>query len=631
MAASAFTRTRSCTMGGLGAPRALLASLAGLMLACGGQDTPDAASLDTQAPDAVSLETRALETRSLDTGSAEKTLLDADPQSLLGGWPWPGNKTPAVALALEVKNGVGQPLRVREGSTFFINQIDIRTFVTSTKDEGLRNLIAQSDFGGLGWWGVRQVDQESIGAPGPYTRRRFFRNAAWMDLPSHFIVEPVDSRGRLTGVPILLNAGTEHQRRAGMDDFFIRRFRGIQTASGCATPDDCSASTQFEEEAILELRNAYEHAQRQTLTLRSDTRTLRLRWSLRPAAPYEIPVEQVRDARYSYGFRIGVEALTPPRPDGTYAPGTEISFQLTLRDGAGNRLHDKGYLPPYNEVAPDGTESGLQYYRAFFDATTTYYRRKHRERMLMTQIIGPAQNIQPIRSIVALEAFLDPEVDEQVVATPERDGVFSQFATLPFANVLFGGAFIDPNLWNQPNTDTWQFKLPDNAAPGTYLVTVKGRRVYLGEDLPGSTTIEIQVGTPQRTQPKHTTGPCTSCHSKGGELGVVLHANDNRAACAGCHAPLAFELEGPIFVRTHFIHSRSNRFDAPLQQCSSCHLTKESIQRTSKAACLSCHKSYPDSHVAQFGPIESMYVGGGAESFQQCTGACHTRHPGSGL
>lgn len=411
-------------MGGLGAPRALLASLAGLLLACGGQETLDDAVLDARPPEQTSLDALAVDPGSRDTAAkdardADKALPGADTQLLFGGWPWPA-KTPAVGLALEVENGVGTPLRVQKGATFFINQIDIRSFVTATRDQGLRNLIAQSDFGGLGWLGVRQVDQESVGAPGPYTRRRYYRDAAWMNLPSHFIVEPVDSRGRLTGLPILLNAGTEHQRRAGLDDFFIRRFRGIQTATGCATPDDCSTSTSFEEEAILELRNAYEHAQRQTLTLRSDTRALRLRWSLRPAAPYEIPVEQVVDGRYTYGFRIGVEALTPPRPDGTYAPGTEISFQLTLRDGAGNRLHPQGYLPPYNQVAPDGTDSGVQYYRAFFDATATYYRRKHRERMLMTQIIGPAQHIQPIRSIVPLEAFLDPAVDEQVIAARAR-------------------------------------------------------------------------------------------------------------------------------------------------------------------------------------------------------------------
>jgi hypothetical protein len=585
---------------------ALFSSLSGLLLACGGEDLTAPSAAPPEAPSTLVAE---------------------------AGKPRPAPAPAgAVGLALEVENGVGRPVRVRAGATFYINQLDIRAVVHSTTDEGLKTLRTDSDFAGLGWGGVRQADQEATGLGAPFTRRRFYRDAAWMDVPSFFTVEPVDAQGRPTTRPVVLNAGSERQRRTERDDFFIRRFRAIQTATGCATRTDCSASTSFEEEALVELRNAYDHAKAQTLTFPASTRSLRLRWSLRPSAPYDIPLEQVSEPEYAYGFKLGLEALTPPQADGTYAPGSEITFQLTLRDGAGQRLHPAGVLPAYNDVAPDGSESGIQYYRAFFDASTTYYRRKHRERMLMTQLIGPAQLTQPVRSIVGLGAFLDPNVDEPVIALPERDhGVYSQFATLPFSNVLFGGAFIDPNLWNQINTDTFQFTLPANVVPGTYFVTAKGRRVYLGEDVPGSTTIEIQVGTPRRTQATLTTGPCNSCHSKGGQLSEVLHANDNRATCAGCHAPLEFELEGPIFVRTHFIHSRSNRFDAPLAQCSSCHLTKESVQRTSKAACLSCHKSYPETHVAQFGPIESMYVGGGPESFVQCTGACHTQHPGSGL
>lgn len=169
------------------------------------------------------------------------------------------------------------------------------------------------------------------------------------------------------------------------------------------------------------------------------------------------------------------------------------------------------------------------------------------------------------------------------------------------------------------------------AQPGTYLVTVKGRRRYLGEDEPFSETIEIQVGTTQPTTATLGTGPCNSCHSGGRSLTEVAHANDNRAACAGCHAPLVFEPEGPIAVRVHYIHSRSDRVDAPAKKCASCHLTEESIQRTSKAACLSCHTSYPDDHLAAFGPVTSSYVGGGFESFEQCTGACHTSHPGDAL
>jgi hypothetical protein len=96
---------------------------------------------------------------------------------------------------------------------------------------------------------------------------------------------------------------------------------------------------------------------------------------------------------------------------------------------------------------------------------------------------------------------------------------------------------------------------------------------------------------------------------------------------------LPIELAGPIYVRTHFIHSRSGRFDAPLNRCAECHLTPDSIQRTSKSACLSCHTSYPADHVQSYGPITDPFVGdgSGATAFGQCSTTCHLTHPGSGL
>ncbi len=539
----------------------------------------------------------------------------------------------AVGLALEVDDGTGLPLKVKAGQTFYINQIDLRASLTATRDEGVDGLRRAGDFAQLSWDGVSLADEEPIPLANPdgtFTRRRFYRNAQWMEQPSVFNVQPVDAEGLPTGRAVSLHIGKDDRRKSN-DDFFIRRLRAIQWTYDCRTATDCTGAKNFSEEALVEVRNARTGAI--PFTLPPDTTALRLSWSLRPGADYTIPVTQVAAPTYAYGFSIDVQAVTPPRADGTYAPGTAVTFQMALRDGAGKRLHAEGSLPSYNEVVFGQNEPGLQYYRAFafIDPSTTYYRRKHRERMLMTQIIGPAQRIQPIRSIVDLDAFLGPD-DVQTIGTLERDGVYSQFQTFPPSNKLFGGAFFpETKGWDAPVSTSWTYQLPENAEPGTYLVTVKGRRVYLGEDVPASRTIEIQVGTPERTQAALTTGSCKTCHNQGGEFSQVLHGNDNRAACAGCHAPLGFELEGPIVVRAHFIHSRSDRFDAPKEQCSSCHLTQESTQRTSKAACLSCHKSYPDSHVTRFGPIESMYVGGGRESFQQCTGACHTTHPGSGF
>ncbi|OJH36150.1 cytochrome C [Cystobacter ferrugineus] len=542
-----------------------------------------------------------------------------------------------VPLALEVgyeglPPGKAQPLRVKAGQSYYINQIDLREVVKSTRDEGVDGLRRTGRFAQLPWHGLKQADEEPIllaNADGTFTRRRFYRQAQWMEQLSIITVLPVDGWGRPTGRPILLNIG-RGDRRLPTDAFFIRRLRAVQTTADCKSVSDCSTARNFTEEALVEVRNARTGAMSFTLT--RNTRALRLFWTMRPGADfYTIPIEQEDKPAYAYGASVDIKALTPPRPNGTYAAGSNITFQLTLRDGAGKRLHPQGSLPTYKEYTSGRVESGIQYYRAFFEPTTTYYLRKHRERMLMTQIIGPAHKIQPIRSIVDLDAFFGAD-DVQTVGTIERDGVFAQFQTFPPANDLFGGAFFpEKGGWDAAVSDTWTYTLPANAEPGTYLVTVKGRRVYLGEDIPFSKTINIQVESARPTQPDLTTGPCNSCHSDGGELVKVLHANDNRAGCNACHAPLGFELEGPIAVRTHFIHSRSGRYDSPLQQCDKCHLTAESLERTSKAACLSCHKSYPDSHVQQFGPIESMYVGGGRESFQQCTDSCHKTHPGSNL
>ncbi|WNG23510.1 cytochrome C [Cystobacter fuscus] len=561
--------------------------------------------------------------------SPEKTGEDAREVARGGSKPIP--------LALEVgyeglPPGKAQPLRVKAGQSFFINQIDVREVVKSTRDEGVDGLRRTGRFAQLPWQGLKQADEEPIilaNANGTYTRRRFYRQAQWMEQTSVFTVLPVDGWGRPTGRPILLNIG-RGDRRQPTDDFFIRRLRAVQTTADCKSLSDCSTARDFTEEAIVEVRNARTGATPFTLT--RGTRALRLFWTMRAGVDfYTIPIEQEDKPAYAYGASVDIKALTPPRANGTYAAGSSITFQLTLRDGAGKRLHPQGSLPTYREYTSGKVDSGLQYYRAFFEPTTTYYLRKHRERMLMTQIIGPAHKLQPIRSIVDLDAFFGAD-DVQTVGTIERDGVFAQFQTFPPANDLFGGAFFpEKGGWDAPVSDTWTYTLPANAEPGTYLVTVKGRRVYLGEDIPFSKTINLQVESTQPTQPDLTTGPCNSCHSEGGELAKVLHANDNRAGCNACHAPLGFELEGPIAVRTHFIHSRSGRYDSPLQQCDKCHLKAESIQRTSKSACLSCHKSYPETHVQQFGPIESMYVGGGRESFQQCTDSCHKTHPGSNL
>jgi hypothetical protein len=536
---------------------------------------------------------------------------------------------PAVGLAVEIENGVGKPLSVKARQTFWFNQIDIRTSITATADEGVDGLRTTGDFAGMGWGGINLEEAEPVllsNADGTFTRRRFYRGAAWMNIGSTFVLEQLDAGGHVVGTPATVNTGVE-QNRADSDSFWDRRMRAIQWTRDCISPTNCAGATNYEEEALVELRLAMHP--KQTFQIHPAATALRLRWSQH--APYTIPLTQVASPPFAYGFAIDLEAVTPPNPDGTYAPGTDITFRTTLRDGAGNRLHPPGTLPSYNDVIFGSDVPGIQYYRAFFDPTTTWWRRKHRERMLMAQFLGPAQQAQPIRTIIDLDKFLDAD-DVQITGTFANDGVYSEFHTFPTAHDLFGGAF-DPvhAAWGNPVPDTWTHHVPADAPPGTYYLTMKGRRTYLGEDIAFTRTLEVQVGSTQHTQATLNTGNCTSCHTGPSGLNVVLHANSNRATCAGCHVPLGFELEGPIYVRTHFIHSRSHRFDAPLDNCSTCHLTKESIQRTSKSACLSCHRTYPQWHITDYGPITSIYTGDGRESFAQCTSTCHLTHPNSHL
>jgi hypothetical protein len=264
-----------------------------------------------------------------------------------------------------------------------------------------------------------------------------------------------------------------------------------------------------------------------------------------------------------------------------------------------------------------------------FQDFITYYRRKHMEHHLMNTIMGPAQSITPVRSVLDLTQDIEENGDVDV-ANVARDGFYAQGFELPQFGVMIGGLY-DPPLWDLPVPASFTYHIPSDAQPGTYLVQQKGRRVYLGQDIPASKVIEIQVGSPTPTSEAIHVGGCDACHNGDSSLSVVNHANSNLGSCSACHAPLTFELDGPVYVRTHFLHSQSDRFPADPGHCANCHTDLAGIQRTSKSACLSCHQSYDAWHVKTYGALDNAFIGTDADGFQQCSTTCHTDHPNSGL
>jgi hypothetical protein len=534
-----------------------------------------------------------------------------------------------IGIALDVEDGVAPPLRIRSRQRFYIQQIDLRAHVDRGVDEGVAGLARAGDFAALDWTGTRGVDESFVSvasADGTFTRRRMFRDARWMNEPSRFAIEQLDAAGRRLGAPLVVHTGREFE--PGPDDsFFVRRLRAIQWANDCASRSDCSRATSFLEEALVELR--YASGPGPSAVLDARTTRLRVTWTANHDHAYTIPVEQVTSPTWDYGFVIDLAVVTPPGPAGVYTPGQTLQVKFILRDGAGTPLHPPGVLPTFLDYLSGQDPPGIDYWNVN-EKVMTYYRRKHKEKQMVIALEGPLHATGPVRNTLDFIGGIIASRDGAVTtATPELNGFFGEAAAVPAWSTLIG---LQPA--DSPVGDTAQFTLPANALPGTYKITMKARRSYLGQELAVAKVIELQVGTAIRTPAHLATGTCRDCHQGGADLTRIGHglSAGERDTCTTCHVPLPFEPEGPLYVRTHFVHSRTDRLAAPRIRCASCHLDRAGIQRTSKSACLSCHRRYPADHVQRYGPVVDMYIGGTIDdSFQQCSTACHTDHPRSGL
>jgi hypothetical protein len=449
-----------------------------------------------------------------------------------------------------------------------VQELDIVESVTRFEDDGIDALITSSAFAPLDWDGIELAEELwNPALDGTMTRERYYRGARWMEAPSVFKVRAVTASGRPSGAPWVVHAGRD-DRLGPNDDMFVRRFVARQTALGCPSVGDCSGAV-FISEGLVQVRG--------NLTPEKDARpvpksaaALEVTWNRLPGATFSVPVTQVpsADAEFAYGFDVELSPVSTPANGQFYVPGESVSFRVTFRDGAGQRLHPEGQLPTYGEFVSGQVTSGLRYLDLALP-TRLYYALKHRESNLLAVLSGPTQDLKTPQTVVDPNLFFGPQVP---FATEAVDGYTAVAQVVPPAALVFGG-FVDPSLWSVPVSDILTFTLPADAEAGTYVAAIKARRDYAGEALNRGASAEIQVGqvAPTTFTPKTA---CVTCHAEERRsLDTLLHGFYEPQTCFGCHSSLGIEFDGALDIRVHTIHDRSDRFDADIQNCSLCHLS----------------------------------------------------------
>ena len=474
-----------------------------------------------------------------------------------------------IGLSLFFHNGQSAPLTLVGDAPRYVQELDLVATVETPTDRGIEPLMENSDFSSLDWRGITMVEEDWRAAgDGTFIRQRFYRHAKWMEKSSLFHLIPTDASGKVVGQTLIVDAGKDDTLKAS-DDGFVRRFVARQIAFGCPSEADCTGAT-FVAQGLVQLRHAL-HAEQQARPIPLEATHLELKWSRQRKTLRTVPISHASPQAFPYGYGLqpSLEVVSAPANGRYYVPGETIAFQVTFRDGDGNRLHPEGHLPSYDQFLRGEEPSGLRYYHGFALFPTTYYALKHREGLMAVALLGPTDQLRTAQTTVELAEFERPQAH---FATPETDGFTSIFANIPPNPIVFGG---DPADDDVPVSDLVSITIPDDALPGTYIATLKARREWGGEALNRAVTIDLQIGTATPSVFSAQTGPCNTCHMGPSSLAKVLHGLSDRRACFACHSSLAFEPDAAIDIRVHEVHDRSDRFRslADIRACSICHLT----------------------------------------------------------
>lgn len=512
-------------------------------------------------------------------------------------------------------------MRLITGTSYFLGRMTFMDLIENAHKTFSDPLAPSKWFGtgsyfrDLDWTGLAVVRDEMQKKPnddsGAWFREVTYGNSAWqLNRNFSFLVEVLDSDGTVRAVAVFdrddflaENPETGHTRLVWrVENIGPPKFPGDTEARptpGVGPPPAyrTMARIDFAQSTIP------------TKTITIDEQlagdgAIRVTWSQMQDRPFYFPVTFVAAATLAqtcfdgedgtspvpcgFGLNPRVFQTTPKNGKGYYEPGETFDIRMQMLDGEGNVLHSKEHMPSYADYLQNDS-NGLQYLNFAYSI-----RFMERDGITGSKVAGPIHKFRGVHG--------------------EKVPWFENFVGEPSSAESFAALDILPGITDAPVSTRSRITLPEDAEPGTYVVMVKGARQFYGERISKSNTFFFQVGQPEPTTYPNRVGNCQICHRGVLSLDNLHHGIpvDHVESCKTCHS-------GRLIQKFHRIHMNSDKFPLKKNDCTVCHLTRESAVRPSIEACSSCH---PDVHgneyfAMRYGEMDEP------NRFSNCAQACH--------
>jgi len=364
---------------------------------------------------------------------------------------------------------------------------------------------------------------------------------------------------------------------------------------------------------------------------------IRVTWSKLPNTPLYFPVtftksEDLAPTCYdakdpttrvpcTFGLKPDVE-IAPPANGKFFVPGERISFRLLAKDANGNLLHEPDHFPSWNDFA-QGKSNGIIYGSLFH-----FLWLREADAFTGWQFSGPNHAMRVPYELAQDDFFVAPS-DAYVQNSGYGGESFNAISTN--GPILFN-ALAGVRDYRPPTN--YVVDLPPTAKPGTYTLYFKVNRQFYGENFTKMVPFDVQVDLPEKATSEKTkfpgrVGNCQICHRGVISLENVRHgiSVDYVEGCKSCHLRNSFlGGNGAIHRIVHQVHSQSNKFPQPKNDCTMCHLTRESALRPSIIVCSSCHPQvHGTAYFAQ--SLQTGFLPSENGRYGNCAEECHQNTP----